>query len=122
LKAASNYFELTLRRASQKKLSRADGLRIPLQATVDYRGFRLTCMPWLPLKGTSGLVYGSADGGATVHDDDPTTTSYMEYASTELHIAPHYVGDALLYAAGDMEAHRGTDGRVYCLDLARAFR
>lgn len=38
-----------------------------MQAVIDYLGFRLVCMPLLPL---DKLVYGSSDGGRTIHDDD----------------------------------------------------
>ena len=47
----------------------------------------------------------------------------MELAGSLMHLASHAVGGnhTLLCAAGDVEGHRGNDGRYYLLDLARAY-
>jgi len=48
----------------------------------------------------------------------------MRTVGTQLHWAQHIVLDKIggrsIYGAGDIEAHRGIDGRYYLLDLARA--
>jgi len=41
-------------------------------ALVDYRGFRLLSMPLLPLK---DIVYGSKDGGNSIHNQDNLGTT-----------------------------------------------
>ena len=74
-------------------------------------------------------MYGSSDGGESVHNTDPKLNALMKQVGTELHWAEHKVrGGASqgyqsvpIYGAGDCEAHRGIDGRYYLLDLARAF-
>jgi hypothetical protein len=50
-------------------------LHVPLMALLDYRGYRLIAMTLLPI-GSSSLVYGSADAGNTVINN--------EYASVRL--------------------------------------
>ena len=83
-------------------------------------GFRLLAMPELPLKGAT-FVYGSADGGDTVHAANPAFNTVMQAAAERLHLAPHLVKDRQLCAAGDVEGHVGSDGRLYLIDLGRAF-
>lgn len=43
------------------------GICVPLMTLIDFRGFRLIAMSILPLH---KIVYGSHDGGKTVHADD----------------------------------------------------
>lgn len=94
-------------------------------ALVDYRGFRLIAMSLLPVnEGT--IVYGSNDGGRTVHDDDKFLRSKMKRAAEILNLKPHECGlpgatRQLLYSAADIEGHRGTDDHYYLLDFARTF-
>ncbi len=42
------------------------GLHLPLVAIIDFRGFRLIASSWLPISKET-LVYGSSDGGITIH-------------------------------------------------------
>ncbi len=100
-------------------------------------------MPLLPLQG-GRLVYGSQDGGKTVHADDTIFNKQMKRLGTKLHVAGHLVKSKELYSAGDVEGHMyalltricspphviqlwsclscsGVDGHRYLLDLARAF-
>jgi len=76
----------------------------------------------LPIGGNS-LIYGSSDGGATVHKDDPRLNQLMKKAAKELHIKGHKVGFSgqlkKLYAPTDIEGHKGRDSRFYVLDTAR---
>ena len=44
----------------------------------------------------------------------------MRRLAGKLHLASHVVGGKVLDAAGDLEAHQGTDERIYLLDTARA--
>eukprot|EP00698_Gefionella_okellyi_P019190 TRINITY_DN584_c0_g1_i1.p1 TRINITY_DN584_c0_g1~~TRINITY_DN584_c0_g1_i1.p1 ORF type:complete len:1314 (-),score=331.34 TRINITY_DN584_c0_g1_i1:549-4436(-) len=98
------------------------GLHFPLMTIIDFRGYRLIASCMLPLNKTT-LVYGSADGGRTVHVSDEEMNALMQRAGEALHLKPHAVGDSgtVLYAPCDIEGHRGTDGRHYVLDTARVF-
>lgn len=53
-------------------------LHFPLLALIDYRGFRLLAISYLPVNSKT-LMYGSANGGATVHADIPELTEQMEF-------------------------------------------
>lgn len=93
---------------------------VPPQVLLDFNGFRLIAMPWLPLANAT-LVYGSSDGGRTVHDDDDVLRAAMKFSAHHMHLALHAVNDQYLYAAGDIEAHKDADGRFYLIDLSRTF-
>jgi hypothetical protein len=54
-------------------------------------GFRLIAMSLLPLTANT-LVYGSSDGGNTVHDDDVEMRKLMSVTSFKLRIKPHVAG------------------------------
>ena len=78
-------------------------------------GFRCIAMPLLPLRG-GRLVYGSADGGESVHNSDARVNALMRAAAEDLHLAPHFVRSTSgpspeLCCAGDVEGHVGSDGR-----------
>lgn len=96
------------------------GVHVPIQATVDFWGYKLSAMPFLRLAQQS-LIYGSDDGGETVHADHPPFNAVMRKVATQLHLASHSVCGVRLDAAGDIEGHLGENGRVYLLDLARTF-
>jgi len=98
---------------------------VPMQALVDFHGYRLVAMPLLPLKGGK-LIYGSKDTGTTIHHDDERFNQCMKEIAEDLHLAGHEVRDGKgvrhhIYCAGDVEGHIGSDGRYYLIDLARAF-
>lgn len=99
-----------------------DGLNTPFMLLMDYRGYRLIATTKLPLSSAS-LIYGSADGGITVHKDDNVMNEMMKQAAAKLNIKPHVVGmrnqTDTLYAPTDIEGHKGGDGRYYVLDTAR---
>ena len=92
---------------------------LPLMAIIDYRGFRLIAMSLLPIK-NGRMIYGSADGGLTVHDDNPEFSEKMKIAAKRLNLAGHIVGGKNIFAAFDVEGHEA-DGKFYLLDLARTF-
>ncbi|GAB5355140.1 hypothetical protein AAMO2058_000180600 [Amorphochlora amoebiformis] len=101
------------------------GICVPMQALVDFHGYRLVAMPLLPLKGGK-LIYGSMDTGNSIHHDNSKFNQSMKEIAQDLHLAGHYVCDAegvshYIYAAGDVEGHIGSDGKYYLIDLARAF-
>ena len=99
-----------------------EGLNTPFMLLMDYRGYRLIATTKLPIGGTS-LIYGSADGGITIHKEDPTMNAMMEQAAKLINIKPHVVGmrnqTDVLFAPTDIEGHIGSDGRYYVLDTAR---
>ncbi|EGG13871.1 hypothetical protein DFA_11632 [Cavenderia fasciculata] len=97
-------------------------LRFPLMAIIDYRGYRLLAIARLPINKNT-IVYGSHDGGATVHDKDPEVSKEMERIAKILNLRGHKVGrqGVHLYGPGDIEIHKGSDGRYYMIDFARLF-
>lgn len=70
---------------------RIAGLHVPLTCIIDYRGYRVICSSLVPVD-HSTLCYGSADGGRTVHDDNPTLARKMREAAQLLNLAAHECG------------------------------
>jgi Clustered mitochondria/Hom_end-associated Hint/Translation initiation factor eIF3 subunit 135/Leucine Rich repeat len=103
-----------------------EGLRVPLIALIDYRGYRLVAESVLPLT-SSTILYGSNDGGRTVLREDPKLNAMMAAAAARLNLAEHKCGRrgsgrrVKLHAPLDIEAHRGLDGHYYAIDFARVF-
>eukprot|EP01091_Cochliopodium_minus_P004832 TRINITY_DN1472_c0_g2_i1.p1 TRINITY_DN1472_c0_g2~~TRINITY_DN1472_c0_g2_i1.p1 ORF type:complete len:1451 (-),score=404.43 TRINITY_DN1472_c0_g2_i1:87-4439(-) len=99
-------------------------LHLPLMATITWLGCRLSVQTIVPLsKGT--LIYGSADAGRTVHNDDPKFSELMNEMGKKLNLKPHHVGKSgtkvLVSTPCDIEGHLAMDGRYYVLDVARLF-
>ena len=99
------------------------GIRVPIMALVDYRGFRLIAMSVLPVSGES-LVYGSKDGGYVVQKSNKEFNRHMRAAGKKLNLKPHRCGirkrhTKKLWAACDVEGHIGLDGQFYLLDFSR---
>jgi hypothetical protein len=69
---------------------RVSGLHFPLVVLVDYRGYRLTVEPVLPV-GSNTIVYGSADGGRTIFDSCPEMNARMKLAASILNLRGHWV-------------------------------
>ena len=65
------------------------------------------------------LIYGSCDGGRTVHADDAAFNDIVVEAGRALGVAQHVVGGKRLALAGDVEGHVDAEGRYYLLDLGR---
>jgi hypothetical protein len=103
-------------------LSPKDTTRVhfPMMAVVDYRGFRLLAESLLPID-RSTCIYGSPDGGATMHASDARLNASMRCLAQQLNLAEHLVGDVRIAGPGDVEGHIGRDGRFYLIDLARIF-
>jgi len=98
-----------------------EGLNYSLCCMVDYLGFRVICMSWLPVDKTT-IRYGTSDGCETVHNKDERLTQYMQQTAKVLNLAPHLVGKpgTTLYSAADIEGHLGFDNNYYLLDFSRA--
>ncbi|KAH3743334.1 Histidine kinase [Pelomyxa schiedti] len=121
LKSCVRFFE-----ASDSKI------RVPLMATVDYLGYRLTACSVIPIS-SSTLVYGSSDGGEIVKNNDPVAYKAMEEICKTLNLKKHKCGKLNpktnkplrplqdLYGPTDVEIHKGTDNGYYVLDMARLF-
>lgn len=106
---------------------RVSRLHFPLMVLVDYRGYRLIAMPLLPV-GHDTIVYGSSDGGHTIHTSLPEVNARMQLVARRLNLAGHTVTSAsrarekaTIYGPVDLEVHLGKDGRFYVLDIARLF-
>jgi hypothetical protein len=93
-------------------------VKLPLICLIDHLGFRIIAVALLPLA-PAGLIYGSNDGGKTVHADDTMINDLMGRAGSWLGLAPHRVRDVDIVGPGDIEVHRGSDGRYYALDFGR---
>lgn len=92
-------------------------LHFPLEAIIDYHGFRLQALSLIPI-GPKSLKYGSEDGGITVHMDDPVLTEKIATAGKLMNLKGHMVDESnpkLIYSCCDLEGHLGTDNRYYLL-------
>lgn len=97
------------------------GLCVPLFIVIDYRGFRITAEPMLPI-GKDTLVYGSNDGGVTVVKKNKEMAKKMRLAAERINLNKHSVGNVIrkkIFGPGDIEGHLGKDNRFYVLDAAR---
>ena len=108
------------------RLSRVETqVRVPLQVMVDYAGHRVLCMPILPIKGETTLLYGGDPRllKLGLSGDAKAARQRVDAAADLIHLAPHQTplsrGQTIRIAA-DNEVHRGFDGRVYILDMARS--
>jgi hypothetical protein len=99
-------------------------LFFPMMALVRYRGFTVVAMTLLPVD-RSTLVYGSHDGGKTVHKSNLMFDALMKTAGGKLNLRPHLCGAKAeqvkeLWCAADIEGHVGFDKHLYLLDFGRA--
>jgi hypothetical protein len=95
-------------------------LHFPMMVLIDYKGFRMIAQSVLPISKDT-LRYGCSDGGETVLTLLDNLNEIMETVGKRLHLAAHEVNGKKIYGPGDQEVHLGTDGRFYCIDLARVF-
>jgi len=71
---------------------RVSGLHFPLIVLVDYRGYRITAEPLLPInKNVSTIVSGSADGGHTIHNSSSAFRDRIKLVAKILNLKAHYV-------------------------------
>ncbi|KAL6066162.1 Clu domain-containing protein [Balamuthia mandrillaris] len=105
-----------IHREGEKKLN------VPLTCLVDFRGYRLFCCAVVPISSYT-LVYGSGDGGNTIHSDCEEFTKKVAEVCKILNLQPHKSGKdgVIMHGPGDLEGHIGQDGNYYILDLARLF-
>jgi hypothetical protein len=72
-----------LRGLNEFYLAGVDGLHFPLMALVNYLGFCLIAISLLPV-GKESLVYGSNDGGKTIHFEDRILYEKMREVAQKL--------------------------------------
>lgn len=101
------------------------GLHFPLTTLVDYMGYRVIAMSLLPINRDT-IIYGTNDGGRTIHSSNPGFDLLMAKTASALNIRPHICGIVpsgarKLHSVADLEGHRGFDDRFYLLDFARSF-
>lgn len=98
------------------------GLNFGLMCLIDYRGYRLIATSSLPISQDT-IVYGSCDGGHTVHADNSELNSIMEKCFKILNLKGHTAGigssTKFIYGPCDIEGHVGRDGKFYVVDVAR---
>ena len=82
--------------------TRVRGLHYPLFALIDFRGYRLCAMSIIPI-GKDTLIYGSSDGGHTVHARNFSFNNLMAKAGGKLNLKPHVVKEKLMLTPGDIE-------------------
>ena len=82
-------------------------------AVIDYRGFRIQAISQLPIT-KSSIVYGSNDGGKTVHNSDIELDNKIKQAATKIGLKSHLVGNQQIeiHTCCDLEGHKGTVSKV----------
>jgi hypothetical protein len=88
------------------------------------KGYRLVAQSLLPIKFDT-LIYGSKDGGVTIHsgDKDPEFKPLIEGIAKKMNLKGHLVSgkdgkEQMMHTATDVEIHK-VDGKYYALDFAR---
>lgn len=97
------------------------GLRYPLMAAVDFKGFRLLALSLIPIN-SSTLIYGSSDGGISCINSEPAVADKMKEVADKINIKTHLSGfkdPKQISGPGDIECHHGLDGEIYVLDFGR---
>ncbi|KYQ91076.1 hypothetical protein DLAC_07979 [Tieghemostelium lacteum] len=100
----------------------ANVLNVPLMCIIDYYGYRLIAMSVLPISKKT-LIYGSSDGGNLVHKDIDEVNDYMKVMGESMNLKGHLSGvnPQFVYGPGDLEIHKSSDARYYCIDFGRLF-
>ena len=62
------------------------GINLPLMITVEYMGYRLTCMSTIPI-GSNTLVYGSSNAGINIYYSNPEFNQKMEEIGKKLNLS-----------------------------------
>ena len=124
------------------------GLTVPLEATVDYNGFRVLCVARLPLvitvfnesgdvrKSAEEFVHGTRNRGETVVNMNRSLDAKLSEAAQRLNLARHGVkgekdlNSKYLFSSVDLRGFRGADvpgastktgGTFYLLNFWRGF-
>eukprot|EP01088_Endostelium_zonatum_P020138 TRINITY_DN7277_c0_g1_i1.p1 TRINITY_DN7277_c0_g1~~TRINITY_DN7277_c0_g1_i1.p1 ORF type:complete len:1066 (-),score=171.12 TRINITY_DN7277_c0_g1_i1:6-3176(-) len=101
------------------------GILVPLVCSIHYRGFRLLAYSVVPIHPKSTLVYGSNDAGEHIETKYSYFNHKMKTLYNNMNISSHFVdttdSTVEIWGPGDVEAHWGTDGKFYLIDLARVY-
>jgi hypothetical protein len=108
---------------------RANQVRSPLMANVEYLGFCLIATALLPISPTT-LVYGSSDAGQTIVCEENDAQVAVMSLARSLNLAAHRVQDSVgciktMHGPVDLEVHRlpSKEGKdhLHVLDPARLY-
>jgi hypothetical protein len=88
------------------------GLHFALQVLIDYKGFRMHAQAELPIN-NSTLVIGTADGGKSIYNNDNSLQLKLKFAAQELNLKDHMVKQTVMFAACDVEGHKGVYIYIY---------
>eukprot|EP01132_Coremiostelium_polycephalum_P007680 gene7680-9448_t len=106
---------------NELKSDHADKINVPLMCIIDYSGYRLIAISVLPISKDS-LIYGSCDGGNTVHNDIQEINDIMETVGRSMNLKGHLSGinPKYIYGPGDLEIHKSKQtGDYYAVDFGR---
>ena len=106
--------------ASESLALDINNVHVPLMALVDYRGYRLVAIAFLPITHDT-LALGSNDGGQTCKNSNLELYDLVSRICGSLGLAKHKVLQVDMPGPGDLECHVGTDNRYYVLDFARLY-
>ncbi|GAM25978.1 hypothetical protein SAMD00019534_091530 [Acytostelium subglobosum LB1] len=96
-------------------------INVPLMCLIDSYGYRLIAISVLPIKKDT-LIYGSSDGGNTMHNDVDEVNEMMEKVCKKMNLKGHLAGldPKYIYGPGDFEIHQSPeDNAYYALDFGR---
>jgi hypothetical protein len=70
-------------------------------------------MSILPILGSDTLVYGTNNGGETVHNSNRDFNNEVLKVAKYLNLKTHFISAKEIHTAVDCEGHIGLDGRFY---------
>lgn len=88
--------------------SRTNLMHFPLMALIDYKGYRISAISLLPINKDT-LVYGSSDGGRSIHYDEPEVNAEMQSIMEALNIRSHNIHGHQIYGPGGKEKEKKKD-------------
>ena len=100
-------------------------LHVTLTMCVELYGHCVMCTAKAPLKGSETLVYGSDDAGRKIVCSSEPMKRLMNKLGDRFNLESHSVvckesGKVFKLVGGvDVEGHKGLDGRLYVVDVAR---
>ncbi|KAK1939175.1 EIN3-binding F-box protein 1 [Phytophthora citrophthora] len=121
-----------------RELSSSDNIRVPLQCTVDFQGFRVLCSSKIPIevvtwtesgdiqRTSKQLVHGSDNRGKTVTFQSKELDEAFANVAERLNLSRHSVRgyqdltSKSVHAAGDMLGYLNGEKQLVVLNFARA--
>jgi hypothetical protein len=96
-------------------------INYPLMAAYTYRGKRVLCVSLLPVNGKATLLQGKERPEDAMLCPPPHVDAVMATLGASLCIARSSKLGAEVFGPFDLELHRGGDGLLYVIDVARLF-